>query len=202
MNFQNFVYKNTRRNSEEEHDHEERGNVENSSNNLYFYSPVLSNSVIKLNKGISSLSNNLVEVATNLDIPVPPIKLHINSGGGSLFDGLAAVDTIRKSKAPVHTIIEGGAASAATLMSVVGAKRYIHKHSFMLIHQLSGGMWGKFAEMQDEIQNSQLLMETIQNIYLKHTKMSKKTLKDLLKRDIWLDAKTCKEYGLVDEVIE
>jgi ATP-dependent Clp protease protease subunit len=189
--------------AEEEHDHEpERGSVEHSSNNLYFYSPVLSNSVIKLNKGISSLSNNLVEIATNLDVPVPPIKLHINSGGGSLFDGLAAVDTIRKSKAPIHTIIEGGAASAATLMSVVGAKRYIHKHSFMLIHQLSGGMWGKFAEMQDEIQNSQLLMETIQNIYLKHTKMSKKTLKDLLKRDIWLDAKTCKDYGLVDEVIE
>jgi ATP-dependent Clp protease protease subunit len=170
-------------------------------NEIMFYSPVMTTSVVALNKKLRELENNIAQLQSTTGITGIPIKLRINSGGGSLFDGFAAVDAIRTCKTPVHTYIDGGAASAATLMSVVGHKRFMNRHSFMLIHQLSGGMWGKFEEMQDEVRNSQLLMDTIQEIYVKHTKIPKKVLKELLKRDLWLDGKQCKEYGLVDEVL-
>ena len=39
-------------------------------------------------------------------------------------------------------------------------------------------------------------------IYTKYTKIPKTVLKDLLKKDIYLDAKTCLKYGLVDKIIE
>ena len=101
----------------------------------------------------------------------------------------------------VYTYIDGFAASAATLMSVVGKKRYMTKNSLMLIHQLSGADSGKYEELQDQMNNMSILMSMIVHIYLQETKINKNTLQDLLKKDLWLDAETCLKYGLVDEII-
>jgi ATP-dependent Clp endopeptidase proteolytic subunit ClpP len=176
--------------------------VEQINNSVFFYTGVTKQSVLNLNKNLRKISTDLVITANLLDISVPEIKLHINSDGGSLLDGFAAVDYIRSSKAPVHSIIEGSAASAATLMSVVAKKRSINKNSFMLIHQLSGGMWGKFENMKDDMQNCNLFMDKINEIYGEYTKIPKNILKDILKRDIYMDAKTCLKSGLVDKIIE
>ena len=128
--------------------------------------------------------------------------MHINSPGGSLFDGLAAVDYVRRSKAPVHSIVEGMAASAATLISVMAHKRSINKHSYMLIHQLSSGAIGKFEELMDDMENNKALMKAIREIYLARTKIPENLLKDILKKDIYFDAKQCLKYGLVDNILE
>ena len=71
----------------------------------------------------------------------------------------------------------------------------------MLIHQLSSGMWGKYEEQKDQMQNNDLLMDIIKDVYNKHTKIPKRKLREMLKRDLWFDAETCLEYGLVDEII-
>ena len=131
----------------------------------------------------------------------PPIMLHINSYGGSVFAGLSAVDYIKNSKIPVHTVIDGCAASAATLMSCVAHRRYMHKNACMLVHQLSGLMWGKFQEMKDDMENSEMLMKKIKDIYKQHTKIPQHELDNILKHDIWWEAEKCLEYGLVDELI-
>tara|TARA_R110000824_G_scaffold290358_7_gene478895 strand:- start:526 stop:1134 length:609 start_codon:yes stop_codon:yes gene_type:complete len=171
------------------------------NNRIYFYSEVTRPQCLALNKNIQTLSDAMCTNSHNYDIPVPPIRLHINSYGGSVFAGLSSVDYIISSKAPVHSVVEGCAASAATLMSVVAEKRYIHRNSFMLIHQLSSGMWGKFEELKDSIENCEILMQTIRDIYGKHTQIPKKKLDEILKRDLWFDADTCLKYGLVDEII-
>ena len=93
------------------------------------------------------------------------------------------------------------AASAATLMSCVAERRYMHKNACMLVHQLSGVMWGKFQEMQDDMQNSEMLMEKIKSIYKQHTKIPKREMDNILKHDLWWEAEKCLEYGLVDELI-
>lgn len=175
--------------------------VEFSHNRIYFYSGVTRPKILKLNKGIFNLNVNMLSKTGPLEYQPPPIKLHINSYGGSVFAGLAAVDYIKNSKIPVHSVIDGCAASAATLMSCVADRRYMHKNACMLVHQLSGIMWGKFQEMQDDIQNSEMLMKKIKNIYKEHTKIPKKEMDNILKHDIWWEAEKCLEYGLVDELI-
>ena len=175
--------------------------VEFSQNRVYFYSGVTRPKILKLNKGIFNLNINMLSKSIPLDYDPPPIKLHINSYGGSVFAGLAAVDYIKNSKIPVHTIIDGCAASAATLMSCVAERRYMHRNSCMLVHQLSGLMWGKFQEMKDDFQNSEMLMDKIKNIYKEHTKIPKRQMDEILKHDIWWEAEKCLEYGLVDELI-
>jgi len=179
---------------------EDLNDVEEIDNSIFFYTEVTKKSVYELNKKLKKISDNLINISNTLGIPPPSIKIHINSPGGSLLDCFAAVDAIRKCKVPVHTIIEGSAASAATLMSVVAKERSINKHAFMLIHQLSGGMWGKFEEMKDEFQNSKIFMDTLIRIYSENTKIPKVILKEILKKDLYWDAKTCLKYGLVDKI--
>jgi ATP-dependent Clp protease protease subunit len=98
-------------------------------------------------------------------------------------------------------VVDGCAASAATIMSVVGKHRQMHNHAYMLIHQLSSGLWGKYQDLQDKMDNCDRFMEMIIEVYEQHTKIPKKELNKVLKHDLWWDAKKCLEYGLVDEII-
>ena len=111
--------------------------VHSIDNHIYFYSSVTKKSMFDLNKEIRYVGQKMQDVGNKYDIPPPAIKLHINSNGGSIFAAMSCVDTIITSPVEVHSIVEGAAASAATLISVVCKKRYIKPHSFMLIHQLS-----------------------------------------------------------------
>jgi len=175
--------------------------IEWENNNIYFYSEVTRVNNLCLNKQLVTLGNRYSNSANILEVPEIHVNLYINSYGGSVFAGFSSVDYIKNSKVPVNTIIDGCAASAATLMSVVGDKRFMREHSFMLIHQLSSGMWGKYEDMKDDLENCDLLMKTIKTIYDEHTKIPKRQLEEILKRDLWWDAKTCLKYGLVDEII-
>jgi len=136
-----------------------------------------------------------------LDIEPPPIKLRIKSYGGSVFAAFGTVDYIRGTKTPVHTYVDGCAASAGTIMSVVGKERYIGENAYMLIHQLSTMHWGKYKDLQDDMKNSDELMARIKKIYEENTKIPKKQLDEILSHDLWWDAKTCLEYGLVDDIV-
>ena len=126
-------------------------------NNLYFYGDITETNALELNAALYEMDKKLS--VTNLFLDVKPnINLHINSYGGSLFAGLATVDVIRNLKSEVHSYIEGAAASAATLISVVCSKRYIGKYSKMLIHQLSASSYGKYTELEDDMENNKHLM--------------------------------------------
>ena len=175
--------------------------LEITNNRIYFYSNVETKNVLGLNKTIRELGAEIQHSAAVLECAPANIFLHINSHGGDLFAGLAAVDEIRKSKVPIISIVDGCAASAATLMTIAASKRQINRHAYMLIHQLSSGMWGKYREMKDEIENLDNMMKTIRGIYMEYTKIPKKKLNEILERDLWFDAETCLKYGLVDEII-
>ena len=175
--------------------------VNSIDNHIYFYSSVTKKSMFELNKEIRHVGQKMQEIGNKYDIPPPPIKLHINSNGGSIFAAMSCVDTIITSPVEVHSIVEGAAASAATLISVVCKKRYIKPHSFMLIHQLSTVFWGKMHEFDDEMKNLDNLMKLIKNIYKEYTSVKEEKLDEILKHDIWWDAKKCKKFNLVDDIL-
>ena len=170
-------------------------------NKIYFYAGVNRESAAELNKKIGELQVKSFTMANNLDIEPYPIHLHINSGGGSIISGIASMDTILSCKVPVYTYVDGFAASAATFLTLVGNKRFISRHSYMLIHQLTSNFWGKYSEFQDAKQNLDLMMDTVKNVYKKYTKVPVRKLNEILKHDLMWDAETCLKYGLVDEII-
>jgi len=171
-------------------------------NHIYFYGSVTKKSCLKLNISLREISQKIIDNGINLINKDRYIYLHINSFGGSVFSALSTIDTIKNLKIPVVSIIEGGAASAATMISVCCSYRIIHKNSFMLIHQLSSGCWGKMNQLEDEMENLKKLMHKIKSLYKEYTKIDEEQLDDILKRDIWWDSKKCLNEGLVDEISE
>jgi ATP-dependent Clp endopeptidase proteolytic subunit ClpP len=170
-------------------------------NKIYYYSGVTRESVVELNHKLGELEAKHLTVANVLEIEPPPIRLYVNSGGGSITAGIASMDTISRCKVPVYTYVDGFCASAATFLSIVGVKRYISKNSYMLIHQLSSNLWGKYSEIEDEKKNLDLMMETIRNVYTEYTKVPIEELDEILKHDLMWDAKTCLKYNLVDRIV-
>jgi len=175
--------------------------VEVVENRIYFYSHIETEKILQLNRNIRSMGINLQREATIQNRQPANIYLHIQSYGGSIFAGLAGMDEIINSVVPVHTMVDGCCASAATFLSVCGKKRFINRHAYMLIHQISSFMWGKYEDFKDEMENLDKLMLMIREIYGEYTTVPIKKLEGILKHDLWFDANECKEYGMVDEII-
>lgn len=178
----------------------ENKHIKRESNHVYFHAEVNRETIFEVIGHIRKCELENITMAHTLGIDEIPIYLHINSFGGSVFDAMNAIDVIQGCKMPVYTIIEGATASAGTLMSVVGKKRYMRPNSYMLIHQLSAGSWGKMCELEDSHQNNKLIMNRILEIYKTYAKIPKKKLDEILKHDLWWEVDKCMDYGLIDEI--
>lgn len=174
-------------------------------NRIYFYGEVTRDTILTLNKQLDEMVRTLRIFQINYDAPKPPpIRLYIQSEGGDLIAALSTLSRIAEIKSKgveVHTIVEGIAASAATLISIGGSKRFVRQHATMLIHQLRSGFWGTYAEFQDETENVKLLMKEMRSIYSQYTKYRGKALESILKRDLYLSANECIKMGLADEIL-
>jgi len=175
--------------------------VEKVETSLYFYAEVYRDNILKLNKELAILNNQIYYQSIITQNKPAEIFLHIQSYGGSIFAGLSAMDMIAKSQIKVNTIVDGCAASAATLMSVAGSTRYMKEHSYILIHQLSSIFWGNYEQLKDDMENNHKLMTMIKDIYKERTKIPMKKLNEILKHDLWFNAKEALTYGLIDEII-
>ena len=178
--------------------------IETEENRIYFYCPIGDREALELNRLIRRLDVEMQYLQSRLDCGPVPIHLHIHSPGGSVFSGLAIVDTMLSTKTPIYTYIDGSAASAATMIACCGEKghRYVGSSSFMLIHQPHIEWIGKLDDFRDEIQNQKELYDKITDIYLKNTNFKKKELEDILQHELWLNAKTCIKKGLADKILK
>jgi len=178
-------------------------NIRKERNHIYFYTSVTEESILDLNILLreSILENKKLELELGLDYGSLPIFLHINSDGGLLLDAFSTVDLIKSSNANIISIVEGSAASAATLISVCCPKRQITANSMMLIHELRGATWGKYSDAEIDMKNMSDMMKNLKNIYVKHTKLTLSELNKILKQDRYWDSKKCLTKGLVDEIV-
>ena len=179
--------------------------VETVNNHIYFYSGVNSDRCLALIKELrwkdSELRNEHISRSLSENHPKTPIWLHINSGGGAIFDAFSISDQIKKIETPIYSIVEGYAASAATLISMSCAKRFIQPSAYMMIHELSNVAWGKYSDFEDEMALMDMLMDMIEKFYSEYSHLKNKEIKKFLKRNSWFDASRCVKHGLVDAII-
>ena len=179
--------------------------VYTTKNHIYFKTGVCKESIDKLSTEIDNLNSklsNLSKRATLGTFTPKPIYLHITTNGGDLLAGFFGYDKIKGSKIPIITVVEGCVASAGSLLSMAGTKRYMTTNSHLLIHQLRTGIIGTYEELVDEKANCNQFMSKLVNLYKDNSngKMTKTKIKEILKRDIFWDTKTAIENGLVDDV--
>lgn len=140
------------------------------------------------------------------DLPIEerkPIKLFINSNGGSAIGCLEIIDAINLSKTPVYTINIGLAASAGLDIFITGKKRFCYPNATFLFHEgstsLSSIDAGKFRNYSDWY--DRLLKRTKDNL-IKNTKVTPELYKEKQNDDWWFFAEEAIEYGFCDEILE
>ena len=169
------------------------------NNNIYFTGHLNDETCFHLSEILLKLE---YEAMTNQHFP-NHINLYIQSNGGSVMSTLAVVDQIKNLNIPVNTIVRGYAASAATLLSVVGNERYIYENSFMMIHglQFNDISVSNIVDVKDLNFNIDLIMSKLKKLYLNHSNINSYILDGMFEHDIWMDAETALKYKLVDKII-
>lgn len=170
------------------------------------YSRLLKERVVSLGDEVNSATANIV-VAQLLHLafedPKKDIKLYINSPGGSVYDGLAIIDTMNYIEPDVQTIGIGLQASMGAMLLSAGAKgkRYVLPNSRIMIHQPSSGTQGKITDQEIALKEGIYLKQKLAEMLAKNTgKDVKQVIKDM-DRDNWMSAEEAKTYGLIDEVL-
>jgi ATP-dependent protease ClpP protease subunit len=174
-------------------------------NHIYFRTEVTTESIDNLLRLVREFEEEVNEFKSDpysKYMTQPELLIHISTYGGCLYSSLMCYDTLKSKTYNVITIAEGYVASGGTIMMLGGKTRKIQKSAVMLIHQLSTGMYGKFEELKEDMQNSEQDMKRLTKIYFSELKgkMTKKQIEDALKHDYWWDADTCIAKGLCDEI--
>lgn len=169
-------------------------------NHIYFNNDITTDSAFELNKELRAVESKIKTLSVSLGIKTEPIYLHLTTDGGLIYSALSIIDCIKNLSLPVYTVIDGFVASAGTLISLAGEKRFMNKNAYMLIHELRGGMWGKMSEVDEEYSNLKKLMKHISRIYTQKTNIDKNEIETILKKDVIWNLRDCIKNGLVDEV--
>ena len=171
------------------------------------YSRLLTDRIIFLGEDVNSHTANLV-VAQLLFLahedPKKPIKLYINSPGGSVYDGLAIIDTMNYVEPIVETIGIGLQASMGAMLLSSGAKghRYCLENSRIMIHQPSSGTEGKITDQEIMLKEGIFLKKRLAEIFAKNTGKDLKTVERDMDRDHWMSADEALHYGIIDKIIK
>lgn len=139
------------------------------------------------------------------NIPVEdrePIKVIIDSCGGSLTDAFIIIDAIRKSKTPVWTIAAGCAYSGGFFVLIAGDRRSGYKHSSYLFHEGSASNGGTSSQFENFTAFYKKQLEQLKEIVLSYTNISKEQYDKIKKEDIWYTATEALENGIIDEILE
>lgn len=171
------------------------------------YSRLLNERIIFLGEDVNEHTANLV-VAQLLHLayedPKKDISLYINSPGGSVYDGLAIVDTMNFIKPDVQTIGIGMQASMGAVLLAAGAKgkRFMLPNSRVMIHQPHGGTQGVMTDMEISLKEGIRTKELLIDLMTKYTGQKRDKVRNDMERDLWMTAVEAKNYGIVDGVIE
>ena len=172
------------------------------------YSRLLNDRIVFLGEQVDSHTANLV-VAQLLYLaaedPKRDIKLYINSPGGSVYDGLAIIDTMNYIQPDVQTIGVGLQASMGAMLLSCGAKgkRFVLPNARVMIHQPSyGAGQAKVTDQEIELREGLYVKQRLIDILAEQTGKDKKTIERDMDRDNWMSAEEAKDYGIIDEVIK
>lgn len=130
------------------------------------------------------------------------IDVVINSNGGDVFQGIAIGNILKSNKAKINIVINGLAASAASIIAMAGDTVKIYNNAQLMIHRASTYGEGNVDEFRTIADQLESIDKSVKASYKKRFSGSDEELQNLLVKETFMDAETAKNYGLVDEIID
>lgn len=152
---------------------------------------------------VSTLEDLEKQLKDNKDASI--IDIYINSTGGSVFDGIAIYNMLKRHRAYKRVFIEGFACSIASVIAMAGNSIVMPKSSIMMIHNAWCVGMGNANEFRKLAEDLDKINECVVNAYASKTKMEASEIKALMDKESYLTADECLEKGFcskVDETLE
>jgi ATP-dependent Clp protease protease subunit len=131
-----------------------------------------------------------------------PIKIYIDSCGGSLVDTFTMIDSISMSRTPVYTICTGAAYSGGFFTFIAGHKRLAYPLSSFLYHEGATGTSADAGKFRNFAAFYEKQLKQLKDIVLKYTTITEEQYEKHIKDDWWFTAEEALEYGICDIVSE
>jgi ATP-dependent Clp endopeptidase proteolytic subunit ClpP len=136
------------------------------------------------------------------EISTENILLRINSPGGSVIDGLAIHDAIKRAPQKITAQIEGLAASIATVIALGADEVTMSQNSLFMIHNVWGGETGGAKDMRKAADLMEKMGDRLVNIYVSKTGKDESEIRNWMDEETWFTADEAKEAGFIDYVEE
>ncbi len=134
------------------------------------------------------------------------VTFHINSPGGEVFAGVSIYNRIQEFKGVVSTVVDGLAASAASIIAQGGTKghRKVCNGSLTMIHGASSFMFGHYNvnELKDSIAKLNAIDKSLADIYASCTGLDLEKIKNMMAKTTWMSAQDAVENGFADEIVD
>jgi ATP-dependent protease ClpP protease subunit len=139
-------------------------------------------------------------VAQLNELNVSDITLHLNSPGGSVFDGIAITNALRDHPAQVTVKVDAIAASIASVIAQAGNVIIMGRNSTMMIHNASGLVMGEAADMRKMADMLDATTQNIASVYADRAGGSLESWLEMMAAETWYSAQEAVDAGLADEV--
>ena len=172
------------------------------------FSRLMYDKIIFLGTGIDSDVANIINAQllylNSISDKTDNVKMFINSGGGSVTDGLSIYDTMNFIDPDISTYCMGMAASMASVLLSSGTKgkRYALPHGSIMIHQVSSGIGrAQCADIQIMATETKKTQDMLYKILSENTGKTFEEIEHDADRDCWFTSEEALNYGLIDKII-
>jgi ATP-dependent Clp protease protease subunit len=130
------------------------------------------------------------------------INVHINSGGGDVFESIAIGNLLKQHDGKVNIVIDGLAGSGASVVAMAGEKITMFPNSMMMIHKAWTFAMGNANELRKTADDLDKIDSAVKASYQNRFVGTNEELEDLIAEESWLTAEECLAFGFCDEIIE
>lgn len=132
------------------------------------------------------------------------INIYINSYGGSVFEGTAIYNQLRRHPAHKTVYIDGFACSVASVIAMAGDEIVMPRNALMMIHNMWMSAVGNAAELRKAADDLDVINAAGRGAYLAKAgdKLPEEKLVEMMDAETWLTAEDCITYGLADRLAD
>lgn len=128
------------------------------------------------------------------------IRVRINSPGGEVWEGMAILNMLRAHPAKIVAVVDGLAASAASVVAVGCDETVMSPGTQMMVHDASGFAYGNAATMLKAARWLNSTSDSIASVYAEAAGGTDESWRAVMQEETWYTAKEAVEANLADRV--
>lgn len=130
------------------------------------------------------------------------INVHINSGGGDVFESIAICNLLKQHDGEINIYIDAMAGSGASIIATAGKNVYMFTNSMQMIHKAWTIVLGNADELREEANKLDKIDSSVKASYMSKFVGTEEELEKLIADETYLTAEECLAFGLCTEILD